>query len=352
MQRFSHIYSLSPRVGKRMSLWSVDLLTKEFSVMIRRLFTGIIFLIAIMVADVGPLCAEQKFVAAVITGDLQRYRSAHDAFLKILRAGGMSEDKVKVYVQSPNPDAMSWANSIRKAVGGGANLIITYGAPVTLVAKKEAKGIPLLFADVYDPVALGIVKDLAVTGGEISGIASTTPVETLARTLVDIQAPKALLTLFSSSEQGSLLQARRMEEQGKKLGFSVIKVDVKSRDAAKQAIDDASGKADAVYITESILLCQGLQDLITTAKQNHLPVLTQIPDSGDKGALLTLEADPIEQGQLLAVHALQVLGGQKVFTLPVRTPKKVSLVVNMRVAEELGIKVPFQTLSLATRVIK
>lgn len=335
-----------------MGLHLVDCLTKEFTVMKRRLFILIVLLTATVVIDVSVLYAEQQFVASVITGDLQRYRSAHDAFMKILRAGGMSEEKVKVYVQNPNPDVMSWANSVRKAVGGGADLIITYGAPVTLVAKKEAKGIPLLFADVYDPVALGIVKDLAVTGGEISGIASTTPVETLARTLVDIQAPKAILALFTSTEQGSLLQEKRMEEQGKKFGFSVIKVDVKSRDAAKQAIRDARGNADAVFITESIVLSQGLQDLIATAKENQLPVLTQIPESGEKGALLTLEADPIEQGQLLAVHALQVLGGQKVFTLPVRTPKKVSLVVNMRVADELGIKVPFQSLSLATRVIK
>lgn len=323
--------------------------------MTRYFFTAIIsivLLIAIMVADVGVLRAEQQFVAAVITGDLERYRHAHDAFMKILQAGGMGKDKVKIYVQSPNPDPMSWANSIRKAVGGGANLIITYGAPVTLIAKKEAKGIPLLFADVYDPVALGIVKDLTDTGGDISGIASTTPVETLARTLVNIQAPKIILILFASSEQGSQLQARRMEEQGQKFGFSVIRVDVKSREAAKQAIIAATGKAAAVYITESILLCQGLGELITTAKDNLLPVLTQIPDSGEKGALLTLEADPIEQGQLLAVHALQVLGGKKIFTLPVRTPRKVSLVVNMRVADELGIKIPYEALSLATRVIK
>jgi putative ABC transport system substrate-binding protein len=320
--------------------------------MIKRLALGFILLIVMMCGDVSLLCAEQQFVASVITGDLQRYRSAHDAFMKILRAGGMGEDKVKVYIQSPNPDALSWANSIRKAVGVGADLIITYGAPVTLVAKKEAKGIPLLFADVYDPVALGIVKDLAATGGEISGIASTTPVETLVRTFVDILEPKAILALFTSSEQGSLLQEQRMEEQGKKLGFSVIKIDVKNRDAAKQAIRNANGKADAVYITESVLLTQGLQELITTAHENRLPVLTQIPEAGEKGALLTLEADPVEQGQLLAVHALQVLGGQKVFTLPVRTPKKVALVVNLKVAEELGIKIPFQALSLATRVIK
>lgn len=309
-------------------------------------------MLAVLAAGAGPLRAEQQFVAAVITGDLQRYRDAHEAFIKILRTGGMGEDRVKVHVQTPNPDAMSWANSVRKAVGGGANLIITYGAPVTLVARKEAKGIPLLFADVYDPVALGIVKDLTVTGGEISGVASTTPVETLAKTFVDIRAPKAILALYSSAEQGSVLQARRMEEQGGKFGFSVLKADVKSRESARQAIASAAGKVDAVFVTESILLTQGFRDLVETANQNKLPILSQIPDSADKGAMLALEADPVEQGQLLAVHAIQVLGGQKIFTLPVRTPKKVSLVVNMKVAESLGIKIPFQALSMATRVIK
>jgi putative ABC transport system substrate-binding protein len=335
-----------------MRLWPVEFLSKETSMMTKRLAAGFFLLLTILMADANLLGAEQQFVASIITGDLQRYRNSHDAFIKILRAGGMGEDKVKIYVQSPNPDAMSWANSIRKAVGGGSNLIITYGAPVTLVAKKEAKGTPVLFADVYDPVALGIVKDLAATGGAISGIASTTPVETLARTLVEIHPPKVMLALFSSSEQGSLLQEERMAEQGKKFGFSVIKADIKNRDAARKAISDAAGKADAVYITESIQLTQWLQELITLAQEKRLPVLTQIPESGEKGAFLTLEADPVEQGQLLAVHALQVLGGQKVFTLPVRTPKKVALVVNMKVAEQLGITVPFQALSLATRVIK
>lgn len=332
--------------------WSVKLLSKETSMKTRRFAVGFMMFFAILVADAPLLFAEQQFVASIITGDLQRYQDAHDAFMKILRAGGMGEDKVKIYVQTPNPDVMSWANSIRKAVGGGADLIITYGAPVTLVAQKEAKNTPVLFADVYDPVALGIVKDLAATGGAISGIASTTPVETLARTLSEIQPPKVILALFSSSEQGSLLQEKRMAEQGKKFGFSVIKADIKNRDAARKAISDAAGKADAVYITESIQLTQWVQELISLAHEKRLPVLTQIPGSGEKGAFLTLEADPVEQGQLLAVHALQVLGGQKVFTLPVRTPKKVALVVNMKVAEQLGITVPFQALSLATRVIK
>lgn len=296
--------------------------------------------------------AAQQMVAVVITGDLQRYREAHEAFVKILRNAGLTEDKLKIYVQTPNPDPMSWANSLRKAVGGGADLIITYGAPVTLVAKKEAKNVPILFADVYDPVGLGIVKDLAVPGGEISGVSNTTPLETLVKTFIEIKQPKAILALYSSTEQGSVLQVKKLEEQGGKFGFSVIRQDVKSRDAMRQAVNDSGNKADAIFVSESVMLSHAMVELIEIANQKNLPILSQVPDSGDKGALLTLEADSQEQGQLLAVHALQVLGGQKVFTLPVRTPKKVSLVINMKAAETLGVKISFQALGMATRVIK
>jgi hypothetical protein len=55
-----------------MSLWSVDLLSKESRMMIRRLATGFVLLAAMVVADARLLCAEQQFVASVITGDLQR----------------------------------------------------------------------------------------------------------------------------------------------------------------------------------------------------------------------------------------------------------------------------------------
>jgi len=293
-----------------------------------------------------------EFVAVVITGNLPRYREAHEAFVKVLKTAGKGEDQLKVFVQTPNPDPMSWANSIRKAVGGGADLIITYGAPVTLVAKKEAKGIPLLFADVYDPVGLGIVKDLGVTGGDFSGISSTTPIETLAKTLVDIRPSGKILALYASSEKGSVLQVKKLEEQGAKLGFTVVKADVKNREAMRSAVAGAAGQVDAVFVSESVLLTQAMAELIDLASQNKLPVVSQIPGAGDKGALLTLEADSQEQGQLLAVHTLQVLGGQKVFTLPVRTPKKVSLVINMKTADDLGLKVPFEALGMATRVIK
>ncbi len=314
------------------------------------LLTGM-FLAGAAVAT--PAMAKTKFVAVVITGDLLRYQQANDAFLKILEAGGLTKDQIDVYVQTPNPDPISWANSIRKAVGVGADLIVTYGAPATLVAKQEARSLPILFADVYDPVGLGIVKDLAVPGGDISGVSNKTPVETLLRSFADIVKKKTLGALFSPNDKGSILQVNDLEKAAANYGIKVVRKGVAKPSNLDQAAAELCSRVDALYIADSALLQMHLQQVLGAAIQKRIPVISQIPGLSDMGALITLEADPTEQGQLLGVHALQILtGNQRALELPVRTPRKVALVINMKVARELNLTVPFQALSLATRVVK
>ncbi len=296
--------------------------------------------------------AKEQFVAVVVTGDLPRYKAAHEAFVAILRTAGMSEDKLKIYVQTPNPDKMSWGNSLRKAAGVGADLIITYGAPVSLFAKQEVDGVPLLFADVYDPVALGLVKDLNITGGEISGVSSATPLDALVLHFTKMFPAKNVGVLSSSQEEGASLQAKRLEDLGGKSGFAVVKADVKSSADLNKVLEGLVGKIDSLYLTEGVAISMNLPAVMAFAASNSWPVFSQIPGLGEQGALINLEADPVEQGQLLGVHAIQVLNGQKVFALPVRLPKKVALVVNLKTASALKIAVPPDVLTGAARVIK
>jgi putative ABC transport system substrate-binding protein len=315
-------------------------------------FLIILFLIFTGFVPTSPSFAKEKFVAVVITGDLPRYKEAHESFVKILRAGGLTEEKVRIYVQTPNPDPMSWANSIRKAVGVGADLIVTYGAPATLAAKRNARGVPVLFADVYDPVALGIVKTLAVPGGDITGVSGKTPLATLIKTFSEVRPIKSMGVLFSSDDPSSVHQVNDLATLAGQGGFVLIKKDVNRIKDIHDALSTLPSQADCLFVSESAVLSLGLQEILDFSVQNALPVISQIPGLSDMGALMTLEADPVEQGQLAGVHALQILTGQKAHTLPIRTPKKVSLIINLQVAKKLGLTVPFQALSMATRVIK
>ena len=233
-----------------------------------------------------------------------------------------------------------------------ADLIVTYGAPASLAAKKESRDVPVLFADVYDPVALGIVKDLVVPGGEITGVSGKTPLETLIKAYGEIQPAKKMGVLFSSDDRGSVLQVEQLETLARNQGFKILKQDVKRPDGVPEALSALAGQVDCLFAAESAVLNLRLDDILNFSAQNKLPLLSQTPGLSDKGALITLEADPAEQGQLVAVYALQILAGKKAHTLPVFTPKKVSLVINLKAAEKLNLKVPFQALSMATRVIK
>lgn len=303
----------------------------------------------LFVTAVDLVWAEEKsFVAVIITGDLERYRLAHEAFLEKVRQAGL-EQRLEVYVQTPNPDPMSWTNSIRKAVGIGADVIVTYGAPATLVARKEARGTPVLFGDVYDPAALGIGPG---TAKNLAGASGKTPMETLVKAFREIFPVKTIGVLFSSSDAGSVLQVRRLGEILSKCGVSLVPKDIAAPAEIDPALRVMTGSVDSLFVADSAVLHLGLGRIMAFAARENLPVISQIPSLCDQGALISLEADPQEQGEVVAEMLGKILSGVSPSALELHTPRRVSLVINLQVARRLNLKVPFQTLGMATRVIR
>jgi putative ABC transport system substrate-binding protein len=95
-----------------------------------------------------------------------------------------------------------------------------------------------------------------------------------------------------------------------------------------------------------------VQALLDYAAQARLPVISQVYGTADKGAFITLEADPEEQGELLAGIAARMLDGDMPEDVPLAMPRRVSLIINLKVAKQLGIEVPFPILLQTTRVIR
>lgn len=282
----------------------------------------------------------QDILAAIITADLPRYQQVHEAMVKVLQTGGFGEDKLKIFKQNPNADKMSLANSLRRVEAAGAKIVVTYGSRATDVAQSEIKNIPLLFADVYDPVALGVVKTLSAPGTDASGATSKTDLKKLVENLVAIKAVKKVGVLYTKGEQGSEQQLEELKEQGKAYGFSVSAENARNPDEAKKLGEKLAGSNDALFFTESVAVGQAAAAILTAAQANNCMVFSQVPGLVEAGALIGLEADPEEQGKLIAVHALQVLQGQKVHILPVREAKKINLKVNQQTASQLGLSIP------------
>ena len=301
---------------------------------------------AILVNTFEWACA-QPILAAIVTADLPRYNMAHQAMVDVLQAGGFNEDKLKVFKQTPNADKMSLANSLRRAEAAGASLVVTYGSRATDLARTELKSTPFLFADVYDPVALGAVKTLEATGTDASGATSKTDLTILVEALMAIKPLQNVGVLFTKGERGSVQQLNELKKQGELHGFAILSENCRNHGEAINNAEALLNQTDALFLTESIVATQNAKEILGLAHTTKGIVFSQIPGLVQAGALIGLEASPEEQGKLVAVHVLQVLQGQKAHILPVRQAKQIVLKVNQQKANELGLTVPPEVASKA-----
>lgn len=312
-----------------------------------------ILLVLLLLSCAAPVHAAGKLVAAVLTGDVSRYRDAHRAFVKTLAQKGYDQGSIDIVVQSPNPDPISWANAVRKFTALNADLIVTYGAPATLAAKREAGDIPIVFVDVYGPVETGVAKSNTSPGRNITGVSSKVPMATMIKTANEMRPIRTMGILYNSREAGSVVQLKEIKRMATQLGFAVIEVNTSSATALDTALSSLLyNKVDWIFATESAVVGRGIEKIIHRASIGKIPVISLIPDSTEKGGLLSLEVNPAEQGQLAADFAARILSGKKAGQIPIATAKKVDLIVNMRAAKALDLHIPFQVLSVATRIIK
>jgi putative ABC transport system substrate-binding protein len=80
--------------------------------------------------------------------------------------------------------------------------------------------------------------------------------------------------------------------------------------------------------------------------------ISQTGGTAEHGVILSLAPSATEQGEAAARLAARLLKGENINGMPVELPKKVELVLNLKEAGEIGVKLPFDLLTDATKVIK
>ena len=315
-------------------------------------FIILVFMLLVAYSPFAPAQGAGKLVAAVISSDQPRYREAHKSLIRTLASKGFDQNNIEIILQNPNPDPISWANSIRKFNAIGADVIITYGAPVTLAAVRESVEVPIVFVDVYGPVETGISRSMTLAGRMLTGVSSKVPMATLVTALVGIKPIKNMAVVYSSREVGSLVQLKEMKRVAAQHGFNVTEVNVSSPAGLDSALNPVLGQATCIFISECSVGCRSFEKIVHSAAERKIPVISLMPDAAEKGALVSLEVNPAEQGQLAGEHAARILGGKKPSQMPILTPKKIELLINMRTAKALDLHIPFQVLGQATKIIK
>lgn len=283
--------------------------------------------------------AAGKTIGVIMTGNITYYREMHKAFTDGLVSEGFGS--VEIVLQTPTPEQMSWANAARKLVSVGADLIVAYGAPATLTVLAETSDIPIVFAGVYDPQALGIM------GKNATGVSSKVPVSGLIKNLRSISNFSTLGVIFSEAEKDTVLQANDVKQLESSFGYKSARFSIrKAEDVAKIT------KVDALFLTTGCAAMHCVNNIAGLARKARIPSGTTMGGGEGSGIIITLSANPQEQGREAARIAAHVIKGVKPAALPLEHPRKIDLIINLKEATDMGLKIPFDLLTTATRIIK
>ncbi len=301
-------------------------------------------LCAALILCASAAVAGDKTLGVVMSGNIGYYQEVHRAFANGLIKEGFDRRKVDTLLQMPAPDPLSWTNAVRKLVVADVNVLVTYGGAASLIAIKETKSVPIVYAGVYDPLATG------VNAKNATGISSKVPLTSLLKYAKKLTPFTKVAVVYNELEQDSVKQVEELGALEGQYGFQTVKMAVKRVDDARALT--FAGKADVVLISVSATANEALPEIVKTAHGSRIPTLSQLGGAAEKGVILTLSASAAEQGEAAAKIAARLLNGENPAGITIEVPKLIELVLNLKEAGAMGLKPPMDLISDATRVIK
>jgi putative tryptophan/tyrosine transport system substrate-binding protein len=237
------------------------------------------------------------------------------------------------------------------------DVIVTGGPLPTRVTKDATSTIPIVMTQVNDPVANGFVDSLARPGGNITGSSTLAPEISgkQLELLKEILPSLSRVAVFGTSTQpGNAQSLKEVELAAGALAVKLQYVDILvSRDIENAFRAAVKGRAHAVLmIAPSSVVGDRRQEMVDLAVKSRLPVIYPFSSYVEAGGLMFYGANLTDLDRRAATFVDKILKGAKPADLPVEQPTKFELVINLKTAKVLGLKIPAHLLMEADRVIE
>jgi putative ABC transport system substrate-binding protein len=235
-------------------------------------------------------------------------------------------------------------------------VILTNGPIGVTALQRESRSIPIVFATVTDPVALGFVESLLHPGGNVTGFAlfENSVVGKFIEALKEVEPSVARIALLFNPENPSrVLHLRLLETVAASIGITPIAAPVRNGADIERAIEALGhGPRGGLMIPPDTIL-GAYRDLIVglTAKY-HLPAIYSTRSYVAAGGLMSYGPDSSDNYRRAAGYVDRILKGERPADLPVQQPTKFQFVLNLKTARALGLAVPTSILLRADEVIE
>jgi putative ABC transport system substrate-binding protein len=244
-------------------------------------------------------------------------------------------------------------------VGRNVDVITaTGGFNSPMAAKNATSTIPIVFTGGFDPVASGLVASLARPGGNLTGVSWLSydlmpkRLELLAE-LVPRTAVIALLVNPANDAYSSPLVISAVQAAAHAKGVHLPVLKAGTADDFEGAFASlAQLQAGALLVGNDAFFVSRREQLVALAAHYAVPAIYEVRSFVDAGGLISYGTSLTGVYRQLGRYVAEILNGAKPADLPVQQPTRFELVVNLKAAEALGLKVPPTILARADEVIE
>jgi len=277
------------------------------------------------------------------------------AFLKALADLGWSTDRnIRIEYRWAAGDTDQAKKLILETVQSAPDAIVATSDPVLAQLHGLTRTLPIIFTQISEPVETGLVASLARPGGNMTGFQNFEPaiggkwlgvLKEIAPNLKRVGA----LFMPDAKAHASFLDAAK--QVAPSVGTTVAVVDIQKD--IERAIASYADLPDSGLIVFPHPKTIANRKLISSLAARHqLPAIYPYRYFAADGGLITYGPDQIDQWRGAATYVDRILKGEKPAELPVQTPTKYELAINLRTAKALGLTVPPSLIARADEVVE
>jgi putative tryptophan/tyrosine transport system substrate-binding protein len=284
----------------------------------------------------------------------------HDAFRNGLREHGYIEGQtILIEPRLADGKIELLSDLAAELVRLNVDVVVAPATPSVLALKQATTTIPIVMANVSDPVGFGFVASLRQPGGNITGF-SNLMVEQVGK---NVELCKEVLPHLSRLAvvanpvaPDAAVAVKEANIASRALGFSVYSIEARQpRDLENAIAEDGEQHSDALLVStiEGFFFANRIR-IIDAAAKHKLPTFFAAPPYGlaEAGALLAYGANTPDMLRRTATYVDKILKGANPADLPVQQPVKFELGVNLKTAKALGLTMPQSILLRADEVIE
>jgi putative tryptophan/tyrosine transport system substrate-binding protein len=232
---------------------------------------------------------------------------------------------------------------------------VAEGTPAAAALQRETRTTPIVFLQAGDPIGFGFVASFAHPGGNLTGFTNYEPsmggkwLQLLKEMSPDLARVGALFNPKTHTGQFW----RVLETAAPSIDLVFTKLPAQDVAELERAVEGLArdGKS-GLLVMPDIFTVNNLERIIALAAQHRLPAVYPFRSFAKSGGLATYGIDNIDVYRRAAGYVDRILRGANPAELPVEAPTKFELIINLKTARALGLKIPPTLLVAADEVIE